>query len=45
VPGSTRIDGLFTKYRPRLIMMVEDVKVTFDEFAAEYNWTIALTEV
>ena len=45
VAGSQRIDGTVTFYRPVLLMMVTDIKTTFAEWQANYDWSIALEEV
>ena len=44
VPGSSRVEGDFTFYRPRLNMMVVNHQVGLEEWSAFYNWTIDLVE-
>ena len=45
VAGSQRVEGTVTFYRPILLMMVTDIKTTFAEWQANYDWSIALEEV
>ncbi len=45
VPGSERIDGAFTFYRPILQMRVVNVETGLAEWDADYNWTIELEEI
>ncbi|MBZ9705389.1 hypothetical protein LB543_01425 [Mesorhizobium sp. ESP7-2] len=42
---ATRTEGAFTLYRPRLIMLVADYQLGFDEWGAACNWSLALIEV
>jgi len=45
VPGSTpRVVGTVTYYRPRLLMMVEDIRFGNKEWQALYDWQIDLLE-
>lgn len=45
VEGSSRTEGEFTFYRPRLEMMVTDIQAGKDEYPADTNWTLRLEEV
>ena len=45
VPGSSYVNGLFTAYRPRLVMLVVDLDVSREEWAAGTPWTLELEEV
>lgn len=45
VPGSSRVDGAFTFYRPRLSMLVTGYNVRTDEWGAAVGWSLALEEV
>jgi hypothetical protein len=45
VPGSSRVEGSFTFYRPRLEMMVIDFQSSKDEWGAANNWSMTLEEV
>jgi hypothetical protein len=45
VPGSERTVGEFVFYRPRLEMLVLDIRVSADEYGAEYSWQIELEEI
>jgi hypothetical protein len=44
VPGSSRVDGDFTFYRPRLIMRVVDFNESHDEYGAQVSWSLQLEE-
>jgi hypothetical protein len=44
VVGS-RVEGLYTIYRPRLSMMVVSFELTKDEWSAVNGWTLDLEEV
>lgn len=44
VPGSSRIEGDYTYYRPRLTMVVTDKSQIFDELGAENGWELELEE-
>lgn len=44
VPGSSRVNGDFTVYRPRLNMRVMDFNVQKDEWGAVTSWTLSLEE-
>lgn len=44
VPGSIRTEGAFTYYRPRLIMRVNEIRNSFEEWGAMYSWSIGLLE-
>jgi hypothetical protein len=41
---SSRVEGLYTRYRPRLEMMVMEFQTSFDEWAGEYDWSMTLEE-
>jgi hypothetical protein len=45
VSGSSRTEGIFTFYRPLLIMMVDDIKFSFQEWQGMNNWQMELEEV
>lgn len=45
VTGSTRTEGAFTFYRPKLTMRVVGFSVDTDEYAAYVGWTLDLEEV
>jgi hypothetical protein len=46
VAGSTRVEGNYTYYRPRLIMrVVEWESALDDEWEVNYNWSLTLEEV
>lgn len=45
VPSSSRTEGLFTFYRPRLLMMITGIKRSWDEWGAVNSWTISLQEI
>jgi hypothetical protein len=45
VPGSSRKEGLYTYYRPRLTMKVMDYSVSTDEYGAQVGWQLALEEI
>lgn len=45
VPGSQRVEGDYTYYRPLLTMMVSDRTVDRDEWGAVTSWKLALDEV
>jgi hypothetical protein len=45
VPGSTRVVGDYTFYRPRLTMRVNGYSIEEDEWGAAVSWTIQLEEV
>jgi hypothetical protein len=45
VSGSSRVEGDFTFFRPRLVMKVVDYRVSTDEWGAEVGWTMDLMEV
>lgn len=44
VSGSQRTEGLHTKYRPSLTMMITNVSVSKDEFGAVTAWEIDAEE-
>ena len=45
VPGSSTVNGLFTWYRPRLVMLILDLINGRDEWQAQIPWSIDLEEV
>lgn len=45
VSGSSRVQGTVTYYRPQLLMMVEDIRVSNREYPATYDWQIDLQEI
>lgn len=45
VPGSERVDGAFTFYRPILDMRVIAFETGLAEWDADYNWTLELEEI
>ena len=45
VSGSSRVDGLFTYYRPQLVMRVVEWSVSEDEYGREVGWELALEEI
>ncbi len=45
VPGSSTVNGLFTWYRPRLVMLIMDLSNGRDEWQAQIPWSIDLEEV
>lgn len=44
VPGSVRVEGDFTYYRPRLSMTVTDFDATADEYGGQTSWRLDLEE-
>ncbi len=45
VPGSSRVEGDFTFYRPRLTMIIASYQTTLDEWGAIVGWQLDLEEV
>jgi hypothetical protein len=45
VPGSSRVDGDYTFYRPRLTFRVTDYSQDTDEWGAVVSWSLSLEEV
>lgn len=45
VAGSSRVEGDFTFYRPQLTMKITAMDGNFDEYAADYGWSVTLEEV
>jgi hypothetical protein len=45
VPGSSRVEGDLTFYRPILTVMVTAFENAFDEYNADWNWTITFEEI
>lgn len=44
VPDSSRVDGDWTFYRPRLTMRIVNFTTNFDEWNAAVGWTLSLEE-
>ena len=44
VPGSSRVEGALTFYRPRLTMLVVGFRTSLDELEANVAWQIDLEE-
>jgi hypothetical protein len=44
VTGTSRVVGAFTLYRPIIEFLVVDFEQTFEEYAAQYQWQLTLTE-
>jgi hypothetical protein len=45
VPGSERVAGAWTYYRPRLDMRVTEYTVSRDEYGHEIQWSMSLEEL
>lgn len=45
VPGSSRTEGAYTFYRPRLTMMVISHNQSHDEYGAVVSWQLTLEEL
>lgn len=45
VPGSSRTEGDYTFYRPRLSMRVAGFQMTRDEWSKRLTWVLSLEEV
>jgi len=45
VPGSSRIEGNFVFYRPRLDMLITGYSIDTDEYGATVGWKLDLAEV
>jgi hypothetical protein len=45
VPGSARIEGDYTYYRPQLLMLIVELQTGADEWAASVSWSMTLEEV
>lgn len=45
VSGSSRVEGDYTFYRPRLTMMVMRFQTSFEEWEARVQWSLELEEV
>lgn len=45
VPGSSRVEGDFTFFRPRLTMRIVNFSMEEDEWAAGVSWSLDLEEV
>lgn len=44
VPGSSRQEGHFTFYRPRITVRIVSVSHGFEEYGADYNWKLGAQE-
>lgn len=44
VSGSSRVEGSYTYYRPRLTMLVTTFSTTLDEYGATVGWQMTLEE-
>lgn len=42
---SSRTEGDYTFYRPRLVMKITDYQASFDEWGAVVSWSLTLEEV
>jgi len=45
VPGSARIEGDYTYYRPQLLMLIVELETSRDEWGASVSWSMTLEEV
>lgn len=45
VSGSSRVQGDYTFYRPKITFLVTDFNITEDEYGAVTSWTMDLQEV
>lgn len=45
VPGSSRTEGDYVFYRPRLEMMIIDHQTSFNEAGVEVGWSLTLEEI
>jgi hypothetical protein len=45
VPGSSRVDGDYTYYRPQFAMLVAELQIERQEWAAVVDWSLSLEEV
>lgn len=45
VGGSSRVEGEYTLYRPRLVCKIMDFSVSTDEYDAQVGWSIDLEEI
>jgi hypothetical protein len=45
VPGSARVDGAFTYYRPQFNMLIVDLQIERQEWAAVVDWSLVLEEI
>lgn len=44
VPGSSRVEGAYTIYRPRLVVRVVSYSETQDEYGASVSWSLEVEE-
>jgi hypothetical protein len=45
VPGSSRVEGSYTLYRPILTCRILNFSVSMDEYGAQNNWSMELEEI
>jgi len=45
VPGSSRVEGSFTLYRPILVCRINNFSVNTDEYGARISWSMELEEI
>lgn len=45
VPGSSRVEGAHTVYRPRLVMKITNLSIDEDEYGAVIGWSLELEEI
>lgn len=45
VPGSSRVSGNHTIYRPRITFMIANLSIQTDEYGAQTSWSLELEEV
>lgn len=45
VTGSSRVEGLYTFYRPKLMMMITNYASNIDEYGAAVGWNLDLEEI
>ena len=45
VPGSSRVEGSYTLYRPILICRINNFNVSTDEYGAQVSWSMELEEI
>jgi hypothetical protein len=44
VGGSSRVEGIYTFYRPVLVMLITGFDQSFDEYSAQVQWSLKLEE-
>jgi hypothetical protein len=45
VSGSSRVEGLFTFYRPILIVKITEINHSFEEWQHGYKWRLGAQEI